>query len=73
MEDEMGGPCGTHGREDKFVLVFCWNPEGTRPIGRTRRRWGYIKLNFKATVVSAWTVFNWLRIETCGGAFCARW
>jgi hypothetical protein len=36
----VGGACGTHGRGEESVQDFVGKPEGKRPLGRPRRRWG---------------------------------
>jgi hypothetical protein len=35
----MGSVCGTYWRREKSVQGFGGNPEGKRPLVRTRRRW----------------------------------
>ena len=48
--------------------VLVRKPEGKRPIGRLRHRWGYsIKLIFRKWAVGVWTGSSWLRIGTGGG------
>jgi len=43
-------------------------PEGTRPLGRSRRRWGIIlRWIFRKWNVVVWTGSRWLRIGTAGG------
>jgi hypothetical protein len=43
-------------------------PEGKRPLGRPRRRWGIIlRCIFRKWDAEAWTGSSWLRIETDGG------
>jgi len=37
-EDEIGGTCGTHGRDEKCIHFFG-KSEGMRLLGRPRRRW----------------------------------
>jgi hypothetical protein len=37
-EDGMGGACGTHGREENFIKIFCNKPL-KRPLSRPRYRW----------------------------------
>jgi hypothetical protein len=34
----MGRTCGTHGERSAY-RVLVGNPEGKRPLGRSRRRW----------------------------------
>jgi hypothetical protein len=39
-KNEMGGACGTYGRERRGVYkVLLGKPEGKRPLGRPRSRW----------------------------------
>ena len=36
----MGGACGTYGAGERGHRVLVGRPEGKRPLGRPRRRWG---------------------------------
>ena len=36
----MGGACGTYGAGRGVHRVLVGRPEGKRPLGRPRRRWG---------------------------------
>ena len=36
---EMGGACGTYGRQEKCYRVSVRKSEGKRPLGRPRHRW----------------------------------
>jgi hypothetical protein len=36
----VGGTCGTHGGGERCLQVLVGKPEGKRPLGRPRRRWG---------------------------------
>jgi hypothetical protein len=48
--------------------VLVGKPEGKRPLGRPRRRWGdNIKIDFEEVECGLWTGSNWLRIGTFGG------
>ena len=48
-------------------MVLLGKPEGKRPLGRPRRRWGIIlKWIFRKWNVGVWTGSSWLRIETGG-------
>jgi len=48
--------------------VLVGKPEGKRPLGRPRHRWGIIlSLIFRKWDVGAWTGFIRLRIGTGGG------
>jgi hypothetical protein len=38
-ENNVGGTCGTHGREEECVQGFDGKAKGKRPLGRPRRRW----------------------------------
>jgi hypothetical protein len=38
-KNEMGGACGTYGKEERCVQDFGWEPEGKRPLGRQRCRY----------------------------------
>jgi hypothetical protein len=54
------------GRGVYSVLVEM--PEGYRPLGRPRRRWGdKIKLDLRGTGIDGANIFSWLRIESSGG------
>jgi len=48
--------------------VLVGNPEGRRPLGKPRRRWGIIleRISRMCDVV-IWTGLVWPRIETGGG------
>jgi hypothetical protein len=40
VADEMGGPCSTNGGGKRNAYrLLVGNPEGRRPLGRSRRRW----------------------------------
>jgi hypothetical protein len=48
--------------------VFVGKPEGKRPLGRPRRRWGIIlRRIFIKWGMGLWTGLSWLRVETGGG------
>ena len=36
----MGGACSTYGEKRGVYKVLVGKPEGTRPLGSPRRRWG---------------------------------
>jgi hypothetical protein len=56
----MGDRRGAYG-------ILVGRPEGTRPLGRPRRRWeGNIKMNFKKWDGVPWTALIWLKIGTDG-------
>ena len=42
-----GRECGTHGRNDKWILGSGEEREGTRRLGPRRRRADYIKMDLK--------------------------
>ena len=56
------------GEEREMYRVLVGKPEGRRPLGRTRRRWGII-LGWisRRWDVGIWTELGWPRIETGGG------
>jgi len=45
----MSGACGTYGRRERF-RVLVGRTDGKRPLGRPRRRWEDIKIDFKGVV-----------------------
>jgi hypothetical protein len=48
--------------------ILVGRPEGTRPLGRPRRRWeDNIKMDLREMVLGMWIGFIWLRIGTGGG------
>ena len=48
--------------------VLVGKPEGRRPLGRPRRRWGIIlEWISRRWDVGIWTGLGWSRIETGGG------
>jgi hypothetical protein len=54
----MGGACSTYGGQEKCIQCFGGRPEGKRPLGRPRRRWGMIlKWILKKRNGEAWAVF----------------
>ena len=55
--------------EDRGVYrVLVGKPEGRRPLGRPRRRWGIIlRWIFRKWDVRVWTGLSWLRIRAGGG------
>ena len=43
----MSGACSAHGTEERCVQGFDGEPDGKKPLGRTRRRWeDNIKMDF---------------------------
>ena len=50
--------------------VLVWKPEGKRPLGSPRRRWGIIlRWIFRKWDVRVWPGSSWLRIGTGDGQF----
>jgi len=48
--------------------VVVGKPEGKRPLGRSRRRWGIIlRWIFRKWSVGVWNGSSWLRTGTGGG------
>ena len=48
--------------------VLVGKPEGRRPLGRPRRRWGIILRRIsRRGDLGIWTELGWPRIETGGG------
>jgi hypothetical protein len=57
-EDEMGGECSTHGRNEKWYTIFIRKLEGKRPLVRPRRRWeDTIRLDRREI---GWEVVDWI-------------
>jgi hypothetical protein len=49
--DEMGKACGTHGTEE-IHTELDGDPEGKRPLGRLRLKWGNsVKIELKEIVL----------------------
>ena len=47
-KNKMGGSCSTYGEKRGVYRVLVGKPEGKRPLGRTRHRWGdNIKVDFQ--------------------------
>jgi hypothetical protein len=40
-EDEMGGACGMHWTQDKYIQILVWKSEGKIPFGRPTCRYDY--------------------------------
>jgi hypothetical protein len=49
LETEMGGTCGTHGRNEKKYEILVQKFEIRRPVSMYRRRWGNIKIDLMET------------------------
>ena len=57
------------GEEREVYRVLVGKPDGRRPLGRHRRRWGKILERIsRRWVVGIWTGLGWPRIETGGGS-----
>jgi len=64
----MGGGCSTYGEGRGAYRVLVGKPEGKRPMGRPRYRWGIIlRWIFRKWDAGVWTGSSWLRIGTVGG------
>jgi len=64
----MGGACSTYGERRGVYRVLVGKPEGRRPFGRPKRRWGnIIKMDLQEVVCGVWTGSSWLRLGTGGG------
>jgi len=63
----MDGACSTFGVRRDIYRFLLQKPEGKRPLGRPRCRWGIIlRWIFRKWDVGAWTRPMWLRIGTGG-------
>jgi hypothetical protein len=67
---KWAGNVACMGEERKVYRGLVGNPEGRRPLGRTKRRWkdGF-KMDLTETGCGVWSGLNWLRIGTGGGLF----
>jgi hypothetical protein len=55
------------GEGRSVYMVLVGRPEGTRPLGRHRRRWeDNIKMDLRKYGTMGRTGFSWLRIESNG-------
>jgi hypothetical protein len=65
-EDEIGWASSTNGGEEKHIYcLLVGKQEGTRPIGRPRRRWVQnIKIDLGEI---GWVSADWIRIGTGKG------
>jgi len=69
-DDERGKVCGTYGRKRDTYSVLVGKTEGTRPLGRPRRRWkNNIKVDLSEIESEVLTVINLARINTSGWLF----
>jgi hypothetical protein len=56
----MGGTCGTHGEGRGVYRVLVGRPQGKRPLGRPRRKWGdNIKLDLRDIGIDG---ENWIQL-----------
>jgi hypothetical protein len=61
------------GKDRGVHRVLVVKPEGTRPLGRPRRRWeNNIKRDRQEVGGLVWTGWSWLRIGTDGGHLWVR-
>jgi hypothetical protein len=59
-EDEIGRACILHGEKRNAYRILVGNPEGKRPLGRSRRRWeDNIKLDLREM---GWGVMDWIDV-----------
>jgi len=64
----LGGSFSTYGERRGAYIVLVGDPEGNRPLGRTRfRRGDNIKIELQEGERGAWTGLRWLRVVTGGG------
>jgi hypothetical protein len=55
------------GEKRGVYRVLVGKPEGKRPLGRSRHRWGdNIRMDLRKWDVEVWTGMSWLRIGTGG-------
>jgi hypothetical protein len=65
----LAGYVARMGERRGVYMGLVGKREGTRPLGRPRRRWEY---NIKIDLQELWTKLSWFRIETGGGLLCLR-
>jgi hypothetical protein len=54
--------CKTNGDENNAYRILVEKPEGTRPLGRPRRRWvDYIKTNLREI---GWDGMDWIDLAS---------
>jgi hypothetical protein len=69
----MGRACGAYEKDSGVYRVLVGKPEGKRPLGRPRRRWGTIlRWIFRKLEGVVGTGWSWLRIGTGGGHLWVR-
>jgi len=70
----MGGACSVYGGRSGVYRVLVGKPEGKRPFGRPRRKWGIIlRWIFRKRDVVVWTGSKWIRVGTGVGRPRRRW
>jgi hypothetical protein len=66
----MSRACSTKGKNGNAYGIFVGNPEGKRPLGRPRRRWVEINMDFREREDGmVWTGSIWLKLGTSGGSY----
>jgi hypothetical protein len=66
----MGRACSTNWEKRNACRILLTNPEGKRPLGRSRRRWlNNIKMDLREIGWEGivWIGSIWLKIGTSGG------
>jgi len=54
------GHVAHNGRDDSAYRILVGKPEGTRPVGRPRRRWeGNIRMDLRKI---GWEIMDWIRL-----------
>jgi len=46
-QEEMGGKCGMHGRDDVYIMSFGSKPERRSPLRKPRCKWEITALHLK--------------------------
>jgi hypothetical protein len=71
----MGRPCTTNGEKRNAYRLLLGNPEGKRPLGRSRRRWvDNIRMDLgEVGWGDVWTGLVCLRIGTGGELLLIRY
>jgi hypothetical protein len=57
-EDEMGGACRTHGRDEKYNILVG-KTERERLLGKSRRRWKNVRMDPKER---SWVGVAWIHL-----------
>jgi len=59
-EAEMGGPCSTNGRNEKFIKILVRKPNGKRTLRRPRCIWeGNIRMDLREI---GWEDVDWIHL-----------